>query len=224
MKKYIIAPSILTANFLELKSDLDKLKKAKIEWIHYDVMDYNFVPNLSFGPKILSDIVNNYNFKMDLHLMVKVVGFSIEDYLKPFVQKNVEQITMHYEALNKRQLISFIKFCKKNKIKASLSINPDTEVNKIKKYLPSLENILVMSVNPGFGGQSFIKNSLNKIKLLNEIKNNNNYQYLIQVDGGINEETYKLVQEAGVDIIVAGSYLIGSNIKNLEERISKLEG
>ncbi|AUB31948.1 ribulose-phosphate 3-epimerase [Spiroplasma floricola] len=224
MKKYIVAPSILTANFLELKSDLDKLKKAKIKWIHYDVMDYNFVPNLSFGPKILSDIVNNYDFKMDLHLMVKIVGFSVEDYLKPFIQKNVKQVTMHYEALNKKQLIDFIKFCKKNNINASLSINPNTEINKIKKYLPNLQNILVMSVNPGFGGQSFIKKSLDKIRLLNEIRNTNNYQYLIQVDGGINEDTYKSVQEAGVDMIVAGSYLVDSKIKNLEERISKLEG
>ncbi|AUM62907.1 ribulose-phosphate 3-epimerase [Spiroplasma monobiae] len=224
MKKFIVAPSILTANFLNLKEDLDKLKKAKIEWIHYDVMDYNFVPNLSFGPKILSDIVNEYSFKMDLHLMVKVVDLSIEEYLEPFLLKNVEQITMHYEALSETQIEEFINFCKSRKIKASLSINPETEVSSIKKYLKYIQNILVMSVKPGFGGQKFIENSLTKISSLKEIREMNNYSFLIQVDGGINEKTLKLVQEAGVDMIVAGSYLVGSNVKDLEERVSKIEG
>ncbi|WP_338984735.1 ribulose-phosphate 3-epimerase [Spiroplasma endosymbiont of Diplazon laetatorius] len=224
MKKYIVAPSILTADFLNLKSDLDKLKDAKIEWIHYDVMDYNFVPNLSFGPKILSDIVSEYDFKMDLHLMVKVIGFSINDYLKPFVMKNVEQITMHYEALDENQIEEFIEFCKSNDLKCSLSINPDTEVSKIEKYLNKIQNVLVMSVHPGFGGQSFIESSLDKIIKLKELREKNNYNYLIQVDGGINEETYKLVQKAGVDMIVAGSYLVGKNVLDIEERVLKLEG
>ncbi|QHX36920.1 ribulose-phosphate 3-epimerase [Spiroplasma sp. BIUS-1] len=224
MKKYIVAPSILTANFLDLKKDLDNLQDAGIEWIHYDVMDYNFVPNLSFGPKILSDIVNKYNFKMDLHLMVKIVNLSVEEYLKPFVLKNVEQITLHFEALSETQIEDFIEFCQKNNLKASLSINPNTEVKEIEKYLSKIQNVLVMSVQPGFGGQSFIPNSVDKIKELQKIKQENNYSYLVQVDGGINQETYKLVQQAGVDMIVAGSYLVGENISNLRERVVNLEG
>ncbi|WP_342258890.1 ribulose-phosphate 3-epimerase [Spiroplasma endosymbiont of Dioctria linearis] len=224
MAKFIVAPSILTANFLALKSDLDKLKEAKIKWIHYDVMDYNFVPNLSFGPKILTDIVSSYNFNMDLHLMVKIKNISVKEYLQPFLVKNVKQITVHFEALTKKQIFEFLDFCNSNNISASISINPDTDVLKIKKYLPKIKNVLVMSVNPGFGGQPFILNSLDKIQKLKALKEENNYSYLIQVDGGINEETYKLVQNAGVDVIVAGSYLVGSSVKNLKERVAKLEG
>ncbi|AGR42390.1 ribulose-phosphate 3-epimerase [Spiroplasma diminutum] len=224
MSKFIVAPSILTANFLDLKTDLNKLEQANIEWIHYDVMDYNFVPNLSFGPKILSDIVEKYNFKMDLHLMVKIVNLSVEDYLKPFLLKNVEQITIHFEALDDEQIFNFIDFCKKNKIRSSISINPDTEVKDIEKYLNQIDNVLIMSVHPGFGGQSFISNSLKKIELLNFLRDLNKFNYSIQVDGGINEDTFKLVQDAKVDMIVAGSYLVGSNVTNLNERVKKLEG
>ncbi|ALD66743.1 ribulose-phosphate 3-epimerase [Spiroplasma cantharicola] len=224
MAKFIVAPSILTANFLDLKSDLDKLEKVKIKWIHYDVMDYNFVPNLSFGPKILTDIVASYNFKMDLHLMVKIENISVEQYLKPFLVKNVKQITIHFEALTEKQIEDFLKFCANNNIIPSISINPDTDVKSIEKYLSKIGNVLIMSVYPGFGGQSFIASSLEKIKKLRELKNKHKYIYSIQVDGGINDDTYKLVQNAGVDMIVAGSYLVGPNVENLMERVTKLEG
>ncbi|QEH62184.1 ribulose-phosphate 3-epimerase [Spiroplasma chinense] len=223
MKKYIIAPSILTANFLCLEKDLKKLQDAGIEWIHYDVMDYNFVPNLSFGPKILADINSKFNFKMDAHLMVKINNLSVEEYLTPFKNARVDQITLHFEAISKEQFEEFESFCKKNNILISLAISPDTSVEEIKELLPRLDNVLVMSVYPGFGGQKFIQNSAEKIKLLKELKEKNNFKYRVEVDGGINKETFSIVKEAGVDMIVAGSYLVDEKITDLKERVEELE-
>ncbi|AGR41522.1 ribulose-phosphate 3-epimerase [Spiroplasma taiwanense] len=223
MQKFIVAPSILTANFLNLGKELEKLEKAGIEWIHYDVMDYNFVPNLSFGTKILEDITNKFNFKIDVHLMVKIENFKMEDYLNSFIFKNIQQLTMHFESLTPEQIEEFISFCINKKLRSSIAINPDTNVEVILKYLNKLDNVLIMSVYPGFGGQSFITKSLEKLRFLKNYRDNNNLVFSIQVDGGINETTYKLVQLEGVDIIVAGSYLVGGNILNLEERVKKLK-
>ncbi|AKX33848.1 ribulose-phosphate 3-epimerase [Spiroplasma litorale] len=226
MKKTIAAASILTADFLNLKLELDKLWKANIKWIHYDVMDYNFVPNLSFGPKILSDITNFYDFNIDIHFMVRIdEKWNINDYLNSFMLNNVKQFTFHIESLNDSQINEVQNFCLKNRINFSLAINPNTSIERIEKYFKILDNILVMSVQPGFGGQKFIEDVIIKIKDLKNIKNKNNYSYTIEIDGGINQETYKIAKEAGVDILVAGSYLVNKNItqEELFERVNQIE-
>ncbi|QGS52234.1 ribulose-phosphate 3-epimerase [Spiroplasma tabanidicola] len=224
MKRFIVAPSILTANFLNLGKELDNLKEAGLEWIHYDVMDYNFVPNLTFGPKILSDITSKYDFKIDIHLMVQVLNISVEEYLKPFINNKIKQLTFHFESLNKEQVVEFISFCKKNNIAASLAVNPDTSLSYLDEYLNDLDNILVMSVFPGFGGQKFIEKTYEKIKALKNLKLEKKLNFRIQVDGGVNEQTFKLVQEAGAEMIVAGSYLVGGlSVEKIKQRVWKLE-
>ncbi|AHI53192.1 ribulose-phosphate 3-epimerase [Spiroplasma culicicola] len=223
MEKFIVAPSILTANFVNLKNDLDILKDANIKWIHYDVMDYNFVPNLSFGPKILKDITDNYDFKIDAHLMVKINNLSVEEYLKPFIEAKVAQITLHFEAIDEEQFVQFKEVCQKNNIICSLAINPDTSIEAIQDKLKDLQNVLVMTVYPGFGGQSYIPEAGEKIKQLVEIREAKNLDYSIEVDGGINDATYRLVQNHGVDMIVAGSYLVGVDAELVKERVFKLE-
>lgn len=224
MKKYIVAPSILTADFLNLDIELKKLWDVGIRWIHYDVMDYNFVPNLTFGPKILSDIVKKYDFKIDIHLMVIINNMTVSNYLSPFISKKVNQITMHVEALTNVQIAEFITYCKHLKIKSSLALSPNTDIEALKKYLPELDNILIMSVQPGAGGQKYLPQVETKIKELINIRNQNKFSYTIAIDGGINEETYNIVQKLGIDMLVAGSYLINQPLHILEERVKKLEG
>lgn len=223
MKKFVVAPSILTADFLNLKQELELLKAANIEWIHYDVMDNNFVPNLSFGPKILSDITSNFDFKIDVHLMVKIVNQTVAAYLTPFLQTNVKQITLHIEALSPEQIEDFIAFCTTKQIACSLALSPDTPVSSLLPYLSKLQNVLVMTVYPGFGGQSYLPEAGLKIKTLKELKQQNQWTYSIEVDGGINDATYQTVQQLGVEMIVAGSYLVGQTKTVLCERVAKLE-
>ncbi len=223
MKKYSVATSILTADFLNLGNELEKLQKAGIKWLHYDVMDFHFVKNLTFGPKILADINKKYNFKIDVHLMVEILNWSVEEYLKPFIEAGTNQISVHYESLTDLQIKDFIKVCKKHNIKSSLAINPDTGVDEIQSYLPELDNVLVMSVYPGFGGQVFLNASIEKIESLVKLREKNNYKYLIEVDGGINAETSILVKEAGVDMLVAGSFLVNGDTAELCERVELLE-
>ncbi|EOA07045.1 Ribulose-phosphate 3-epimerase [Mycoplasma yeatsii 13926] len=212
MKKFIIAPSVLSANFMKLQQELELCKKNNIEWIHYDVMDFDFVPNLTFGSKILHDIKKNIDIKVDVHFMVKVKTCEFEDFFKDYISAKPEMMTMHIESLVDDSTVNkFIELCKKNNIMASIAISPKTEVDVISKYLDKLDNVLVMSVEPGFGGQKFIESSLEKIKTLSKLRDENNYKYTIEVDGGINGQTSVLVKQAGVDMIVAGSYLFESD-------------
>ncbi|AUF83393.1 ribulose-phosphate 3-epimerase [Mesoplasma syrphidae] len=220
MKKYTILPSVLSANFTKLESELKLCQKAEIEWIHYDVMDYDFVPNLTFGSKILADIKSNFNIKVDIHFMVKVKTIVFEDFFKDYLKTNPEMMTMHIEAMNSEQTQKFIVLCQNNGVKASLAISPGTDIVQLKQYLPVIDNVLVMTVEPGFGGQSFIKKAAQKIQTLADIRKANDYQYSIEVDGGINEQTSKVVKKYGVDLIVAGSYLFGQ--KNFIERAKDL--
>ncbi|AHI54060.1 ribulose-phosphate 3-epimerase [Spiroplasma sabaudiense Ar-1343] len=221
MKKYIIAPSVLSANFWDLKTELTQLKELKVEWIHYDVMDFDFVPNLTFGPKILKDIISNIDLKIDIHFMIKNKQPKLIDFLMPFIECKPAMMTMHFEALNDLEIKEFVKICKDNKIKASLAINPDKTVEEIKDYLSILDNVLVMSVFPGFGGQKFESNALTNISCLKKIINEKKLSLTIEVDGGINSQTAELVKKAGVDMIVAGSYLFGQ--KDIQERLEILK-
>ncbi|ASP27954.1 ribulose-phosphate 3-epimerase [Spiroplasma corruscae] len=226
MSNKIAAASILTANFLELNKELNKLKDSKVKWIHYDVMDYNFVPNLSFGTKILKDICDNFNFNIDIHFMVRLDDkWCVNNYLDSFYHNNVKQFTFHIESIleNKMKLIS--NYCKEKGINFSIAINPDTDVQKLTSYLEIIDNVLVMSVNPGFGGQSFIINTLKKIEQLYKIRQKNHLSYSIQVDGGINNQTIDIVKKAGADVLVAGSYLLNNNlsIDEIKKRVIEIE-
>lgn len=218
MKKFYIAPSILSADFSSLLEEIKSVEENGATYLHFDVMDGHFVKNISFGACVLKSIASKTSLIKDVHLMIE----NVDKYYLDFVKAGADIITFHYEALKKEDILPLIKEIKSNNVKVGLSIKPKTRVSSIKKFLPFLDLVLVMSVEPGFGGQSFLDNSLNKISLLNKLKKENKYNYLIEVDGGINEETAKKVRRRGVDILVSGSYIFKSS--NKKEVISKLKG
>lgn len=220
-KSLTIAASVLTANFLSLKNELQVLQSAGINWIHFDIMDHHFVPNLSFGPKILSDICQfSANLNIDCHFMVKITTTTVMEYCQPFiVNPQVKNITFHYEALTPNQLQEFLNW-KNDSFKKGLAINPDTDIANIYQYLPLLDTVLIMSVQPGAGGQLFLTSTLTKIKSL--VKVAIDYPHLtIAVDGGINDITAAACIEAGANFLVAGSYLLNST-NNIKTQVDKL--
>lgn len=229
-KNITIAASILTADFLNLKAELDRIIKAKIPAIHFDVMDNNFVPNLSFGPKILNDVASYLNDKVvdvDCHLMVALKeSVSVKDFLQPFIIKGVNSIVLHYEALTLIQLKEFISW-ENCGFKKGLAVSPETEIDKIFPYLELLDLVLIMSVNPGFGQQKFIVSSYQKIadlkKYLNSCcdKSSNIKVPVIAVDGGINAVSAKGCIAAGASYLVSGSYLLNS-LNPIEKQLEKL--
>ena len=204
-----IAPSVLTANFTKLAEEIKSIESADL--IHIDIMDGIFVPNISFGPAITKQINDLSNINLDVHLMV----LNPLDWVEKFAFDKVEYITVHFESNNFLEAINKIKALNK---KVGITIKPNTKVSEIKDYLKVVDLVLVMSVEPGFGGQKFIASSLDKVKELVELRTNNNYNYLIEIDGGVNKETASLVKEAGVDIAVVGSYLF-----NQENRKKTME-
>ncbi len=225
-KDTTIAVSILTANFLNLKNELDRIIDAKIPALHFDVMDNNFVPNLSFGPKILTDVSNYLKDKavmIDCHLMVQLnPKVKVKDFLKPFIISGINSITLHYEAMNKKQLLEFVNW-KHSGFKKGLAVKPKTPMKVLFPYLANLDYVLIMSVEPGFGNQKFITSSYQKIKTLKQylITKNNFKAPIIAVDGGINDTTATLCLEAGADYLVSGSYLL-NNQTSITEQIEKM--
>lgn len=212
MKKIEIMPSILNANFLSLDQDLGILKKQGIEWIHYDVMDYDFVPNLTFGSKILGDILEKYNFKTDVHFMVKVKTKPFKKFFEDFIKLKPTMMTMHLEAMTPVETEKFIKLCHEHHIQASLAIKPETDLKKLLPYLSQLDNVLIMTVEPGFGGQKFLEQSAKKIGKLKNMAQENHWKYTVSVDGGINDKTLNFVSKEGVDKVVVGSYLFNNSL------------
>ena len=204
-----IAPSVLTANFTKLAEEIKSIESADL--IHIDIMDGNFVPNISFVPAITKQINDLTNINLDVHLMV----LNPLDWVEKFAFDKVEYITVHYESNNFLEAINKIKTLNK---KVGITIKPNTKVSEIKDYLKIVDLVLIMSVEPGFGGQKFITSSLNKVKELVDLRIKNNYNYVIEIDGGVNGETASLVKEAGVDIAVVGSYLF-----NQENRKKTME-
>ena len=200
-----IAPSLLSANFACLKQEIDKIEAA--EWIHYDVMDGHFVPNISFGYSILKDISKVTDKYLDVHLMIS----DPFKYVDNFIASYASLIVFHYEAVEENEIDKLIKHIKNNNVDVGIAIKPDTCQDVLKPFLSQLDLVLVMSVEPGFGGQTFNHSAIEKISKLAKLREENNYHYLIEVDGGINESTAKLCRQTGVDVLVAGSYVFNSD-------------
>lgn len=200
-----IAPSVLPADFTNLKSEIDSISKA--DYIHIDIMDGNFVPNISFGPSINKQIANITKVPLDVHLMV----LDPVKWISEFSIPQVKYITVHYEANDFKEALNLIK---KQNIKTGLSIKPATTVETIKPYLKDLDMVLIMSVEPGFGGQKFMPKSLDKVKELVSYRKEHNLNFIIEIDGGMNKETLPLAKEAGVDVAVIGSYLFAQKDRN----------
>lgn len=201
-----IAPSILTADFTNLQAEIITIEKES-DYLHLDVMDGHFVPNISFGSHVLSQIKNITKVPLDTHLMIS----NPIDYIEDFVKIGSEYITVHVEANN---VLDTLVRIKSHQTKAGISLKPKTSINEIIPFLNLVDLVLVMSVEPGFGGQKFMVDQLDKVRALVELRSKFQYNFIIEIDGGINLETAKLAKEAGVDMAVAGSYVFNSKDRN----------
>lgn len=211
----ILAPSILAANFLTLRDDIQKTLNAGVRWIHCDIMDGHFVPNISYGASIVKQVstISDDAF-IDVHLMIENADFYVED----FANAGADLIAVHYEACP--HLHRSIQKIKSLGIMAGVAINPATAIHAIEPILPDVDMVVLMSVNPGFGGQSFIESTYNRLQELVDIRTSSKQSFLIQVDGGVNLKNIAAVRKAGADVLVAGSSVFKA--ENIPLRIEEL--
>ena len=216
MKKIQISPSILSADFSQLGNEIKKLEQGGADLIHVDVMDGHFVPNLTIGPPVIKNLRKYTNLPFDVHLMISPVHKYIENY----AEAGADIITIHPEATE--NLKDSINLIKKFGKRVGVSLNPKTEIETLIEEIENIDLVLVMSVNPGFGGQKFMPEVLDKIKTLNKLKINNKFNFNIEVDGGINFENSKFVIDAGADILVSGTTIFRENEGNIKKNIETL--
>tara|TARA_B100000686_G_scaffold215504_1_gene222438 strand:+ start:59 stop:718 length:660 start_codon:yes stop_codon:yes gene_type:complete len=217
MKKIQISPSILSADFSQLGNEIKRLEEAGADLIHVDVMDGHFVPNLTIGPPVIKNLRKYTKLPFDVHLMISPV----HKYIKNFSDAGADIITIHPEATD--NLNESIKLIKSLNKKVGVSLNPNTEIDIIKDHLQKVELILIMSVYPGFGGQKFIPDTIKKIRNLKKIKDNNKYDFDIEVDGGINFSNSKEVLNAGANILVSGTTIFKENDGDIKKNIEILK-
>ena len=216
MSSIKISPSILSADFSKLGSEIKNLEKAKADLIHIDVMDGHFVPNITIGPEVIDKLRKYTSLPFDVHLMIAPV----DNFIKNFADAGADIITIHPEATN--NLTDSIKKIKSFNKKAGISLNPETPVEKVLPVLNIIDLVLVMSVNPGFGGQKFMKETLDKVKILRKEIDTKKLKTLIEIDGGINFQNAKMAKDAGVDILVSGTTVFKENGGDLEKNIQLL--
>ena len=210
----IVAPSLLAADFLHLKRDIEMLNKSEAEWIHLDIMDGLFVPNISFGFSVINQLKEVTDKILDVHLMI----VSPEKFTDEIAAAGATYMNVHYEACP--HLHRVVQEIRKKGMKPAVTLNPHTPISLLEEILPELEMVLLMSVNPGFGGQQFIEATVRKVAQLREMITRRNSPALIQVDGGVNLETGRRLVDAGADVLVAGSFVFSS--ENPEETIRQL--
>ncbi|WP_177762644.1 ribulose-phosphate 3-epimerase [Flavobacterium sp. I3-2] len=215
MKNTLIAPSVLAADFANLQRDVEMINNSEADWFHIDIMDGVFVPNISFGMPVLAAISKHAKKTIDVHLMI----VDPDRYIKPFKDLGADVLTVHYEACN--HLHRSLQAIKAEGMKAGVAINPHTNVALLEDVINDIDLVCIMSVNPGFGGQSFIENTYKKVKQLKEIIVRNNANTLIEIDGGVTSKNAKQLAEAGADVLVAGSFVF--NAENPIETIADLK-
>ena len=216
MKKIQISPSILSADFSQLGAEIERLENGGADLIHIDVMDGHFVPNLTIGPPIIKALKKNCKIKFDVHLMISPV----HKYIEAYSNAGADIITIHPEATD--DLSASINKIKELKKKVGISLNPETKVDVIKNHLSQIDLVLIMSVNPGFGGQKFMPEVLEKIKELKNIQKKQNIDFDIEIDGGINFENSRIAIKAGANILVSGTTGFKSNNGNIKKNIDTL--
>jgi len=210
---HLISPSLLSADFGNLQRDIEMVNRSQADWFHLDIMDGVFVPNISYGMPVIKAIKKHAKKPLDVHLMI----IDPDRYIDDFQKAGADILTVHYETCN--HLHRTVQNIKSKGMKAGVSLNPHTPVHLLKDIIADVDLVLIMSVNPGFGGQKFIPNAINKIKEFKQLIIENHSNALIEVDGGVDHTNAKTLVEAGCDVLVAGSYIFGA-----EDPEKKIEG